>query len=150
MTHKIHHFFSFFATLFALSIFLGANIYAAPSQNDLAIEARLKSLSTELRCLVCQNTTLADSNAPLAEDLRKEIRELMQQGKSDEEVKAYLVERYGDFVLYRPPVQSNTMLLWFGPFIMLLIGAITLFVVLKKRASSTETTSEMTVGDNNE
>jgi cytochrome c-type biogenesis protein CcmH len=132
---------------FALLAFATFNIHAAyTSEADPQIEARLKALSSELRCLVCQNTTLADSSAPLAEDLRNEIRTLMHEGKTDEEVKAYLVARYGDFVLYRPPMQANTALLWIGPFVMLLIGAITLVVVLKKRAVSTETTA----GDDNE
>ena len=136
--------------IFLLSAF-AANIYADSGvESDPQIEARLKALSSELRCLVCQNTTLADSSAPLAEDLRNEIRVLMHQGKSDDEVKAYLVERYGDFVLYRPPMQSNTMLLWFGPFIMLLVGAITLFFVLKKRATSTENFTKETPGDDDE
>jgi cytochrome c-type biogenesis protein CcmH len=136
--------------IFLLGSF-ATNIYAASSaESDAQIEARLKALSSELRCLVCQNTTLADSSAPLAEDLRNEIRVLMHEGKSDDEVKAYLVERYGDFVLYRPPMQSNTMLLWFGPFIMLLVGAITLFFVLKKRANSTENFTKETPGDDDE
>ena len=139
-------FFKFWLLFLVLVPCLTTNIHAAPSLDDAQVEARLKALSSELRCLVCQNTTLADSNAPLAEDLRKEIRTLMHEGKSDEEVKAYLVQRYGDFVLYRPPMQANTALLWIGPFIMLLIGAITLFVVLKKRANATETTT----GDDNE
>jgi cytochrome c-type biogenesis protein CcmH len=140
----------FVSFIFLLSAF-ATNIYAASSvESDSQIEARLKALSSELRCLVCQNTTLADSSAPLAEDLRNEIRVLMHQGKSDEEVKAYLVDRYGDFVLYRPPMQSNTMLLWFGPFIMLLVGAITLFFVLKKRANSTEYFTKETPGDDDE
>lgn len=131
---------------FALLAFATFNIHAYTSDADPQIEARLKALSSELRCLVCQNTTLADSSAPLAEDLRNEIRTLMHEGKTDEEVKAYLVARYGDFVLYRPPMQANTALLWIGPFVILLIGAITLVVVLKKRAASTETIA----GDDNE
>lgn len=102
---------------------------------DSRIDARLRQLSTELRCLVCQNSTLADSDAPLAQDLRREIRKLMEAGKTDEEIVAYLVERYGDFVTFRPPVNASTALLWFGPFIMLIIGAITLVIVLKKRAA---------------
>jgi cytochrome c-type biogenesis protein CcmH len=102
---------------------------------DSRIDARLRQLSTELRCLVCQNSTLADSDAPLAQDLRREIRKLMQAGKTDEEIVAYLVARYGDFVTFRPPVNASTALLWFGPFIMLIIGAITLVIVLKKRAA---------------
>jgi len=119
---------------------------SAQTTEDPQLEARLKALSAELRCLVCQNTTLADSDAALAEDLRNEIRVLMRDGKTNEEITAYLVERYGDFVLYRPPVNANTALLWFGPFIMLLIGAITLIVVLKKRAKlpSTETVESIT------
>jgi len=141
----------FFVPFIFLLSALATNIYAASSvESDPQIEARLKALSSELRCLVCQNTTLADSSAPLAEDLRNEIRVLMHQGKSDDEVKAYLVERYGDFVLYRPPMQSNTMLLWFGPFIMLLVGAITLFFVLKKRVNSTENFTKETPGDDDE
>jgi cytochrome c-type biogenesis protein CcmH len=110
-----------------------ANTTAAEDQE---VEARLKALSTELRCLVCQNTTLSDSNAPLAEDLRNEIRTLMREGKTDEEVTAYLVARYGDFVRYKPPVQANTALLWFGPFVILLVGVVLLFKVLKKQAAS--------------
>ena len=102
---------------------------------DSRIDARLRQLSTELRCLVCQNSTLADSDAPLAQDLRREIRKLMEAGKTDKEIVAYLVARYGDFVTFRPPVNASTALLWFGPFIMLIIGAITLVIVLKKRAA---------------
>ena len=110
---------------------------AKPLADDPVIEARLKAMSSELRCLVCQNTTLADSSAPLAEDLRKEIRVQMHAGKSDQEVVDYLVARYGDFVRYRPPVNNETALLWFGPFALLLIGGFVLFRVLKKHAGST-------------
>jgi cytochrome c-type biogenesis protein CcmH len=106
---------------------------AAHAQTDAALEARLKTLSEELRCLVCQNQTLADSTAPLAEDLRREVRELAQQGKSDAEIKQYLVARYGDFVLYKPPVKPTTWLLWFGPFAFLLGGALVWLVVLRRR-----------------
>ena len=87
----------------------------------------------ELRCLVCQNQTLADSSAPLAEDLRREVRELAQQGKTDAEIKQYLVARYGDFVLYKPPVKPTTWLLWFGPFAFLLGGGLVWLVVLRRR-----------------
>jgi cytochrome c-type biogenesis protein CcmH len=86
-----------------------------------------------LRCLVCQNQTLADSNAPLAEDLRREVRELAQSGKSDAEIKQYLVARYGDFVLYRPPIQRNTWLLWIGPFVLLIGGALLWFAIVHRR-----------------
>jgi cytochrome c-type biogenesis protein CcmH len=107
---------------------------AKPLADDPALEARLKAMSHELRCLVCQNSTLADSDAPLAEDLRKEIRVQMRAGKSDQEIVDYLVARYGDFVRYRPPVNSNTVLLWFGPFLLLLIGGFVLYRALKKQA----------------
>jgi len=100
---------------------------------DAALDARLKNLEEELRCLVCQNQTLADSNAPLAEDLRREVRELALAGKSDAEIKQYLVARYGDFVLYKPPVKPTTYLLWFGPFAFLLGGAFVWYVVLRRR-----------------
>jgi cytochrome c-type biogenesis protein CcmH len=106
---------------------------AAHAQTDAAMDARLKTLSEELRCLVCQNQTLADSTAPLAEDLRREVRELARQGKSDAEIKQYLVARYGDFVLYKPPVKPTTWLLWFGPFAFLLGGALVWLVVLRRR-----------------
>jgi cytochrome c-type biogenesis protein CcmH len=122
----------------ALCTFSVLGAFAADKTGDAQMEARLKTLSQELRCLVCQNTTLADSTAPLAEDLRNEIRTLMQDGKNDEEIKSYLVQRYGDFVLYRPPVQSNTFLLWFGPFALLIIAVIAFYFMLKKRASQTE------------
>ena len=124
----------------ALTLFVSAFSFTTTSfaqdqvSDSPAVEARLKKLSTELRCLVCQNSTLADSDAPLAQDLRNEIRKLIEAGKTDEEVVAYLVARYGDFVTFRPPVNAATALLWFGPFLMLVIGLITLIIVLKKRA----------------
>lgn len=125
--------------MLAYSFLLNTNIVfaaeAKPLAEDPVIEARLKAMSQELRCLVCQNQTLADSSAPLAEDLRKEIRVLMHEGKSDKEVVDYLVARYGDFVRYRPPVNNETALLWFGPFLLLIIGGFVLYKVLKKQAS---------------
>lgn len=101
---------------------------------DDALNARLKSLETQLRCLVCQNQTLAESEAPLAEDLRKEVRELAAAGKSDDDIRAYLVARYGDFVLYKPPVKPVTYLLWFGPFLLLAGGIAVWWSVLRRRA----------------
>ena len=115
---------------------------AMPLAEDPALEARLKAMSHELRCLVCQNSTLADSSAPLAEDLRKEIRVQMRAGKSDKEVVNYLVARYGDFVRYRPPVNNSTALLWFGPFLLLIIGGFVLYRVLKKHAGSDDIKGE--------
>jgi len=106
---------------------------AAQALNDIEFEGRLKRLEAELRCLVCQNQTLADSNAPLAEDLRREVRALATSGKSDAEIKQYLVARYGDFVLYKPPLQRNTWLLWIGPFGLLLGGGIVWCAILRRR-----------------
>jgi cytochrome c-type biogenesis protein CcmH len=103
---------------------------AAPSP---ALEARLKNLETQLRCLVCQNQTLADSNADLAGDLRREVRELALAGRNDAEIRDYLVARYGDFVLYDPPLKRTTWLLWFGPFALLIGGGWTWWQVLKRR-----------------
>lgn len=104
-----------------------------PVKGDAALEERLHKLSQELRCLVCQNETLADSRADLAEDLRDEIREQMKAGKSDKEIIAFLTERYGQFILYRPQVTPTTYLLWFGPFVLLLGGLAVLFYYIKQR-----------------
>jgi len=104
-----------------------------PVIDDPALERRLQKLSQELRCLVCQNETLADSRADLAEDLRDEIREQMKAGKSDKEIIAFLTQRYGQFILYRPQVTPTTYLLWFGPFVLLLAGLAVLFRYIKQR-----------------
>ena len=104
----------------------------APPANA-AVEQRMIKLSEELRCLVCQNQSLADSNSGLAGDLRREIRVMIVDGKKDKEIVDFMVQRYGDFVLYRPPVKSTTVLLWFGPFALLAIGAIALYLQLKRR-----------------
>jgi cytochrome c-type biogenesis protein CcmH len=98
-----------------------------------AQERHMMDLASELRCLQCQNQTLAESNAPLAVDLRQQIRELLGQGQSDEQIKQYLVARYGDFVLYRPPVKAVTFLLWFGPGLLMVCGLAALYLVLKRR-----------------
>jgi cytochrome c-type biogenesis protein CcmH len=100
---------------------------------DPKLEARLVDISQELRCLVCQNESLASSHAELADDLRNEVRELLRSGKSDREVKDFLVARYGDFVLYRPEVKPLTWVLWFGPFVLLVMAAIFLGVYLRQR-----------------
>jgi cytochrome c-type biogenesis protein CcmH len=101
---------------------------------DVALDSRLKKLENELRCLVCQNQTLADSNASLAEDLRVEVRELARAGKNDDEIRAYLVARYGDFVLYDPPLKRTTWLLWLGPFVLLAGGGAVWWTILRRRA----------------
>ena len=106
---------------------------ARPLAENQQAEARLKALAVELRCLVCQNQTLADSNAPLAEDLRREVREMIAKNMSDQEIIDFLVERYGDFVLYRPPLRVTTMVLWIGPFLLLAVGGAVLFLALRRR-----------------
>ena len=111
----------------------GAAQQARPMAEDAVLEERLMNLSRELRCLVCQNETLADSRADLAVDLRNEIREQMKAGKTDQEIIAFLTSRYGDFVLYRPPVKASTYFLWFGPFVLLLGGLFLLFRYVKQR-----------------
>jgi len=106
---------------------------AQPLAADPVLEERVLSLAKELRCLVCQNETLADSRADLAQDLRNQIREQMKAGKSDKEIIAFMTERYGKFILYRPPMDPTTYLLWFGPFILLLGGLLFLFRYVKQR-----------------
>jgi len=106
---------------------------ARPAADDPVLEQRVMALSQELRCLVCQNETLADSRADLANDLRNQIRQQMKAGKSDKEIVAFLTDRYGDFILYRPPVRPATYLLWFGPFLLMVGGLVFLFRHLKAR-----------------
>jgi len=106
---------------------------AMPLAADPVLEERLMTLATGLRCLVCQNQSLAESNAELAVDLRNEIREQMRRGASDRDVVDYLVARYGDFVLYRPPLKASTLLLWSGPAILLLLGLGFLVRTLRRR-----------------
>ncbi len=124
------------ARLFAVLLFF---IGHALAQDDPALERRVSELGNELRCLVCQNQTIADSQAPLAVDLRNQIREQLKSGKSEREIKDYMVARYGDFVLYRPPLKASTMALWLGPFLLLVLG-IWLFYrrVARKRAPETQ------------
>lgn len=102
---------------------------------DRAEEQRFQNLSRQLRCLVCQNESLADSSAELAKDLRMEVFEQMKKGKSDAEIKTYLTDRYSDFVLYNPPLRTGTLLLWFGPLIVLLIGGFVVVLIVRKRAA---------------
>ncbi len=112
---------------------------------DHAEEVRFQKLTAQLRCLVCQNENLADSNAELARDLRHEVFDLMQQGKSDEEIKQYLVARYSKFVLYDPPLDRGTLLLWFGPALILVAGALAVGITVRRRsraASAAKTAAE--------
>ena len=102
---------------------------------DRAEERRFHDLTSELRCVMCQNQSLADSNAPIAHDLRHEVFELMREGRSDREIKTFLVGRYGEFVLYRPQLEGSTWLLWFGPLALLLLGGIVIVRIVRRRAA---------------
>lgn len=107
---------------------------AAPMAVDPEMEKRVNEIAAELRCLVCQNQTIADSHAELAIDLKNQVREMVKAGKTQKEINDYMVHRYGDFVLYRPAMKPTTMLLWAGPFLLLLIGLVVLIINLRKRA----------------
>ena len=122
----------------ALVLFCGL----ALAQEDPALEKRVRELSSELRCLVCQNQTLADSNAPLAVDLRNQVREQLKSGRSERDVVEFLTARYGDFVLYRPPLKASTLLLWTGPFILLASGLLLLFMRMRRKAPEPELSAE--------
>jgi cytochrome c-type biogenesis protein CcmH len=122
----------------ALAIAFACSTHAAdapPLADDPVVEARLVGIAEELRCLVCQNESLAGSRADLAEDLRREIRTLIRQGKTDQEVMDFLVSRYGDFVRYRPPMKPTTYLLWLGPFVLLGGGLVGLVAFLRRRTA---------------
>ena len=124
-----------------LAFFFGSTAAVASSTTEAALaadpvaEKRLQALSEELRCLVCQNQNIADSNAELAQDLRREIRTMIRDGKSDKEIIDFMVVRYGDFVLYRPPVKGITLLLWGGPLALMLLGLVILVRYLRRRVS---------------
>ncbi|MBS1197906.1 MAG: cytochrome c-type biosis protein CcmH [Proteobacteria bacterium] len=125
--------------LFALVLLICSlpfTAHAAEAQrvsNDPVLEAKVQSLSEVLRCLVCQNQNLADSHADLAIDLKNQVRDMLREGKTEKEVIDYMVERYGDFVLYRPPLKTTTWLLWGGPFLLLFGGLAGLFFMLRRR-----------------
>ncbi len=110
---------------------------AEPVAANPALEARMMSLATELRCLVCQNQTIADSHADLAVDLRQQIRDMLNKGMTDAQVRSYMTDRYGDFVLYNPPMKPATALLWVGPGVLLVIALTPLFLVLRRRQRMT-------------
>jgi cytochrome c-type biogenesis protein CcmH len=107
---------------------------AAPAAEDPQVEARMLKITAELRCLVCQNQTVADSHSGLAEDLRREVRTMIKRGASDDEIRRFMTDRYGDFVLYRPPLKTTTVLLWAGPGVLLAGGLVVLVVVLRRRS----------------
>lgn len=114
----------------------GTALAGAPDEpfDDPELEDRYHRLVDELRCLVCQNESIAESNAELAQDLRAQTREMLREGATDEEIKDYMTQRYGDFVLYRPPMTASTIALWSGPAVILLVAAIGLFVALRRRS----------------
>src|SRR4029078_13338836 len=138
MRHSLARMLIIVALGIARAVYAGE---AAPAAADAALEDRVMALATELRCLVCQNQTLADSHAPLAIDLRDQIREKLRQGESERDIVKYKVARYGDFVLYHPPSKATTVLLWSGPALLLLAGLVTLFFRLARRR--TEVGSEL-------
>ncbi|MCX7187277.1 MAG: cytochrome c-type biogenesis protein CcmH [Methylophilales bacterium] len=123
----------FMVAFFLLQSIISSAEEARPLQADILVEAQVQRLSEELRCLVCQNQTIADSHAELAQDLKQEIRKMAAKGMSDQAIIDYLVARYGDFVRYRPPLKASTLLLWLGPFALMLAGAIGLVVMLRRR-----------------
>ena len=123
--------------LLALAVASGWAKEAAPLADDPVVEQRLIAISEEMRCLVCQNESLAGSRADLAVDLRRELREQIRQGKSDAEIREFMVSRYGDFVLYRPQVKPITWLLWGGPFVLMVAGVAILMMYLRRRNRAT-------------
>lgn len=135
MIKTLHHLL--LATLFLLPLHAGAivNVYKFDDPNK---KERFYNLIDELRCTVCQNQTIGDSNSDLAKDLRDKVYNMVQAGKTDQEIKDYMVERFTDFVLYNPPVKSNTYLLWIGPFVILAIGVIFMLVNIKRRQGVAE------------
>lgn len=111
---------------------------ALPVAEDLEVEKRMLAITIDLRCLVCQNESIADSRADFSNDMRREIRQKIKENKSDEEIIQFLVDRYGDFVLYNPPMKPTTILLWFGPILLFVIGFISLLTFLKRRREQIE------------
>lgn len=138
MLHK----FLFIMIMSIASLIASNNAYASPVETfefkDEVTKVRFQALSKELRCPKCQNQNLADSNSPIAADLRRELYELLQQGKADSEVVNFMVARYGEFVLYRPRVSSVTYILWFGPILLIFAGIVVVIIILRKKPASKE------------
>ena len=120
--------------LIAMLLALAAGLASAAQGTPAELELRVQKLSAQLRCLVCQNQTIADSNADLAVDLKRQVREMLARGASDREVIDFMTARYGDFVLYRPPVKGSTALLWYGPGALLVVAVGVFVVILRRRA----------------
>ena len=129
------------ALVIALSLCTAGSVFAIDTErafDDPALQARYEHINRELRCLVCQNQTIADSNATLAQDLRREVREMIAAGKTDDEIREFMIERYGDFVLYRPRMTATNFLLWAGPVLMLLLGGFAMFRYIRKQAAEAD------------
>ena len=139
---KLHWCLAVFAIVFGLFVAPIASAVDPLPFKDRAQEVRFQQLTKQLRCLVCQNQDLADSDAELARDLRKQVFDMMQNGKSDAEIKEYLVARYNDFVLYDPPLKPGTWLLWFSPFVLVIGGAVVVARVVRRRARQAPAASD--------
>lgn len=135
----------FFASLLvALALGTASAKEAAPLAEDPMVEQRLVAIAEEMRCLVCQNESLAGSRSDLANDLRRELRTLIKQGKTDAQIRDFMVERYGDFVLYRPRIKPETYLLWAGPFLLMIVGVVVLLVYLRRRNRAVDDEAQLT------
>ena len=132
----------FLVACFLTSSLVDGQETARPAAEDPVLEKRVLGIASELRCLVCQNQTLADSSAPLALDLRNEVREQLKSGKSERDVVDFMVARYGDFVRYRPPLKASTLLLWGGPFLLLAFGSFLLLRRIRRKALLPELSAE--------
>lgn len=117
---------------------------AVPTENDPVAQKRAVALAAKLRCLVCQNQSIAESDAELAVDLRRQVREQIAEGKSDEQIITFMTDRYGDFVLYEPPVKATTVLLWVGPLLLLVIGVVAMVFLLRGRSKAATATAPLT------
>jgi cytochrome c-type biogenesis protein CcmH len=137
MTSKLR---SYALLMFCAGFFMQGAVAgeAVPAAADPVLESRMLAITTELRCLVCQNQTIADSHADLAIDLRQQVREMLQKGQTNQQILDYMTERYGDFVLYRPPLKATTVLLWAGPGVMMVGGMVLLVVILRRRSRMPE------------
>lgn len=135
------------AFVLPVSALYAAQEQASPLAADPVIESRVQKLGEELRCLVCQNQNIADSHADLALDLKQQLREQIAAGRSDDDIKAYMVERYGDFVLYRPPLKATTVLLWAGPFVLLLAVVVVLLRRLRTRVARADAANTLSADE---
>ena len=129
------------ALLACVSLFMAGNVLAVDTErafDDPALQSRYEQVTRELRCLVCQNETIADSNATLAQDLRKQVREMIAAGKTDDEIRDYMLARYGDFVLYKPRMTGKNFLLWAAPALFLVIGILAAVIFIRRRAAEAD------------